>query len=365
MLICLNMLSALALLRHIRRTGELSHAIVCGLPEPDCSPQKRWTGRLFPHELLGLSGPPNSSNKVYVAVPSQELRPRASFFETTIYSSGLPFGSFLQISDNFVIPCPELLFIELTRIMHPAAVELLGHELCGSFSRDPSNPRCGTVTHGLEAVTSVNDIRSFIGKCHRILGTQPALHALNYVHDNAWSSTESVCALLMARPVSESGYELGRLHMNVRQETPAELVQRGCKTSRVPDIVLEDLPVGFNYDGKDHLNLDAIPDIVKDESELRLHLAEVREKYVDDRRRDRELAAQGRVILPIVSEDLYQPDGLDAVVLEALMASERLGGPPSSQVASPQAWSPENARKRRGLLLSLLPGTPRTSLGNY
>lgn len=365
MLICLNMLSALALLRHVRRTGEFSHARVCGLPEPDSSPQKRWTGRLFPQELLGLPGPPSPSNKVYVAVPSQELRPRAAFIDTTIYSSGLPFGSFLRVGENFVIPCPELLFVELTRVMRPAAVELLGHELCGSFSRDPSDPRCGTITHGLEAVTSVDDIRSFIGKCHRVLGTQPALHALNYVHDNAWSSMESVCALLMALPVSEGGYGLGRLHMNVRQEAPAELVRRGCKTSRVPDIVLEDHPVGFNYDGKDHLNLDAIPGVAKEEGELRLLLAKIRDKYVDDRRRDRELAAQGRVIMPIVSEDLYQPNGLDAVVLEALMASERLGGPPAAQVTSSQLWSPENARERQGLLLSLLPGTSKTSLGNY
>ena len=48
----------------------------------------------------------------------------------------------------------------------------------------------------------------------------------------------------------------------------------------------------------------------------------VREKYLDDLRRNRELAAMGRVILPVTSNDLFAPGGLDAVMLEAALAME-------------------------------------------
>ena len=79
-----------------------------------------------------------------------------------------PEGSFLQLGESLTIPCPELLFVELATIMKPAALGLLGYELCGSFCRDPLNPRSGKVTHGLSPVTDVASIRSFIEETHRL-----------------------------------------------------------------------------------------------------------------------------------------------------------------------------------------------------
>ena len=52
----------------------------------------------------------------------------------------------------------------------------------------------------------------------------------------------------------------------------------------------------------------------------------MRDKYRDDLSRNRELAAQGRLVLPVTSEDLFAPGGLDAVMLEAMMAIERIDG---------------------------------------
>lgn len=365
MLICANSFSGLALLRRARASGALSYAQVCGLPEPDPSPQRHWSRRLVPHQLLGLEDPPDARHPIHVAVPSQELRPRAAFFATTIYSSGLPAGSFLQIGEGLVIPCPELLFVELALVMHPAAQALLGYELCGSYVRDALHPRCGHIAHGCGPVTSVDAIRRFIGRCGRVKGKRPALAALGRVRDNAWSSMESVCALLMSLPVSESGYGLEGVRLNVRHSNPCDLVGRGCKASRVPDIVLDDLPIGFNYDGYDHLDLQSVLDAAGDEAALRQRLGEIRGKYVDDRRRDRELAAQGRVVMPIVAEDLSAPGGLDTIIIEALMASERLGGPSRPDAISDDAWSPSNVHARQRLLWSLLPWRDGKSLGAY
>lgn len=365
MLICVNRCSALALLRHVRKTGELAHAEVCGLPEPDPSPQRRWTARLIPHELLGLSDAPSPRRRVCVAVPSQEARPLASFFTSTVYSAGLPAGSFLQLSDNLVIPCPELLYVELARVMHPAVHELLGYELCGTFSREPLDPRTGRVTHGLAPVTDVRRIRDFIDRCHGIAGAPAAKDHLENVRDNAWSTIEAVMALMLVRPVGELGYGVSRVTLNSRQDNPGALVRRGCAGSRVPDIVLDDLPVGFNYDGHDHLDLSSILKSIDDAGELRASLAQVRQKYVDDRKRDRELAAQGRVVMPVVAEDVFADGGLDTVVLEALMASERLGGPEASSVVDDAVWDPRTERSRQQLIWSLLPWGGGKPLGAF
>lgn len=365
MLICVNKTSALALLRHVRATGELAHAQICGLPEPDPLPQRRWTARLIPHELLGLRDAPSPERRVCVAVPSQETRPLASFFSSTVYSTGLPPGSFLQLSDDLVIPCPELLFIELARVMHPAVHELLGYELCGTFARSPIDPRTGGVTHGLAPVTDVLRIGDYIDQCQGIAGMPAARRHLKNVRDNAWSAIEAVMALMVVRPVRDLGYGIEKITLNKRQGNPRALVQRGCMSSRVPDIVLDDLPVGFNYDGHDHLNLSSIIKSISNSTELGASLAQLRNKYVDDRKRDRELAAQGRVVMPVVAEDVFACGGLDTVVLEALMASERLGGPAAASVVEDGAWDHQVEQARQQLVWSLLPWEGGKSLGAF
>lgn len=363
MRLCVNKLSALALLRHVRVSGEYASAQVCGLPEPDPHPQHRWTARIIPHQLLGLSDLPSSSRPVYVAVPSKGARPLASFFKNTLYLSGLPEGSFLQLGESLAIPCPELLFVELATIMKPAALGLLGYELCGSFCRDPLNPRSGKVTHGLSPVTDVASIRSFIEETHRLTGTNAARRALLSIEDNAWSAMEATIALLLKKPVTEHGYGIRRIHLNERQDNPWELVRRGCANARVPDIVLDDCPVGFNYDGHGHLDLESVAAAAENKDELGRALASLRQKYVDDRRRDRELAAQGRIVMSVVSEDLFDHGGLDIVILEALMASERLGGPRAKDVLPDEVWAPEETRARQRLIWSLLPWEGGESLG--
>ncbi len=365
MRICFNKLSGLALLRRARITEAISHARVCGLPEPDPHPQKRWSPRLIPLDALSLSAPPSASAPVYVAAPSKQSRPQARFISSTVYSSGLPAGSFLQLGESLYIPCPELLFAELATMMDPAALELLGYELCGTFSRDPSDPRCGLVTHDIEPATSVESIRSYLEGCHRIAGTRAARLALDHVSDNAWSAMEAVVALLLRRPVGNLGYGMGSITLNQRQDNPRQLVRLGCKTTRIPDIVLEEHPIGFNYDGKGHLDLDSVLQSSDAEDDLRATLRDVRERYVDDRQRDRELAANGRVVMPIVAEDLYANRGLDAVVMEALMASERLGGPPMKEAISQEVWDPQVSAARQQLIWSLLPWNGGRSLGAY
>lgn len=136
-------------------------------------------------------------------------------------------------------------------------------------------------------------------------------------------------------------------------------------SSRVPDIVLDDLPVGFNYDGHDHLNLSSIIKSISNSTELRASLAQLRNKYVDDRKRDRELAAQGRVVMPVVAEDVFACGGLDMVVLEALMASERLGGPAAASVVEDGAWDHQVEQARQQLVWSLLPWEGGKSLGAF
>ena len=237
--------------------------------------------------------------------------------------------------------------------MAPAVHALFGYELCGSFSRDPNDPRTGRATLGIAPVTSVERIGRFIDRCSNVRGTVAARRSLEYVADNAWSPAETVVAALVALPVHELGYGLGKVTLNARRAAPPELVKLGAAASRIPDIEVDGLRVGFNYDGHDHLDLPSIARAATQE-ESDSAIDAVREKYVDDLRRNRELLATGRIVLPVTSEDLFRKNGLDAVMLEAALAEESLFGTKLPELRGTIASSALR-RARQRLIWSLLP----------
>lgn len=353
MLLAVNKMTALRILRGLRGSGARLASARTELPAPDPAPHRRWYAADLPLERLFLSEPPSSRHPLNVAVPKKDARIQASFVSCTIYSSGLPEGAFVSLGDGLLIPSPELLFLELASLMSTAVHVLLGYELCGSFSRDAADPRMGDVAFDVAPVTSVEKIGSFLDICHGVRGIRAARRSLAYVADNAWSPMEAVVATMATLPVVEFGYELGPMRLNTRYENPAELVALGCRGSRVPDIEVVGTSVGFNYDGREHFDLNALEEASSDQ-EHRAAARSLREKYVDDLRRNRELAAQGRVILPVTTEDLFVESGLDAVMLEAARAIEHFDGTSMDYVSGSIASEPIRKGRQR-LVWSLLP----------
>lgn len=353
MRLTINQMTALRVLRGMRSGGKRLPSARTDLSAPDPSPRRHWSTSALPAERLLLTQPPDSKRPVHVAVPNQRLRPRTPCISATTYGTGLPDGSFVDLGDGLSIPCPELLFVELAARMVPAVHALLGYELCGSFSRDPNDPRTGRATLGIAPVTSVERIGRFIDRCSNVRGTVAARRSLEYVADNAWSPAETVVAALVALPVHELGYGLGKVTLNARRAAPPELVKLGAATARIPDIEVDGLRVGFNYDGHDHLDLPSIARAATQE-ESDSAIDAVREKYVDDLRRNRELLATGRIVLPVTSEDLFRKNGLDAVMLEAALAEESLFGAKLPELRGTIASSALR-RARQRLIWSLLP----------
>lgn len=350
-------LTALRALRVYRASGRTLPSARCDLASPDPSPRRRWTSGLIPLEPLALEHPPSSSEPIEVVVPRQEDRLRGSFVSCRMRASSLPDESFVDLGDGISIPCPELLFLELAEAMEPAVHALLGYELCGTYVRSASDPRLGAVTYDVAPATSVERIGAYLDRVGRRKSVLLARRNLAYVADNAWSPMEAVVALMARLPPEELGYGFGEIDLNVRHGATPELVALGCRDSRIPDIELRGLRVGFNYDSHDHLDLDSIAGVQTEEDFVRA-AAKVREKYVDDLRRNRELAASGWVILPVTSEDLFAPRGLDAVMLQAAMAAQELVGGTVLQDVRAVMSAGYQSERRQELVWSLLPWRP-------
>ena len=340
---------------------------------PDPSPGKRFTKKLFDMPHLGLALTTGKHPDLDVAVPSKELRLRMNGTHNTIYGStrSLPPHSFIEVDDGIAISCPELIFLEMVDVMPLMRLVMLGHELCGTFSRDPHDPRNGEATLSCPPLTSCERIEAFIRETKWNAHAEQALRALSLVSDNAWSPTESIVAAVASLPYEEWGYGFGRCILNKRIDTSTGLALATGKDSRRPDILFEGTPVGLNYDGAIHLDLDAVakaamelernPGEAANQQAFDAIMHEVRSKAVDDIRRNRELASAGYIVFPVTKEDLYEEGALDTVMLQVMKTIENLTGKDLSR--EKRLLEIRFCRgKRQELIWSVLPGEhPRHS----
>lgn len=364
--IAIDGLHALVMLRALR-TGRVSGGLPTqrvGLLPPDPSPRKRWTRtaiNLGPFENLIAY---DNGHPLLTACPSKGSRIRMAGVTCAVLERGLPAKSFVPLVGGISIPCPELLFLEMDRYMGPLPQLMLGLELCGNFSRDPKEPLSGDARLHIAPATTAEKVRAYAAEAG-LRGHDQSRLLAECLADNAWSPGEALVAAWAALPFTELGYGLGPIRLNERVEAEGDLSSFAAKGSRVPDILLAGTTIGINYDGEGHLDLDKIVSAASalgsspGNSHMALELNQateaVREKYVDDRRRDRELGAAGYTVFAATKEDLYQEGALERLMGQCLVALRSAGIEglePQIRTISSKAVT----RLRRSMLDEVLPG---------
>lgn len=329
-------------------------------PSPG-SKRRRFTKKLLVSLRIDGILPLPLSRPLEVAVPRPSERLQGRCFVSTVYGGSLPQKSFTPLGDGLQVSCPELLFVEMASVMPFFNLVLLGCELCGTYARDPRDPIGGSAAFGVAPASSVQELLAYARQCRSLPGAAKALDALRYVMDNAWSPMEAIVAALAALPPEHFGYGLGPVVLNDRVDTP----DGASRASRLPDMTLGGTTTGLNYDGENHLDLSTVVDTAvqmtlnpgngQSSERLDKSVNSVRAKYVDDRRRDRELMASGYHIFVLTYEDLVERGGLDRVMLLAMDSMEHAGEVDLSMQRGALA-SAFLRRKRQELVWSALPG---------
>jgi hypothetical protein len=364
MIITLNGLSALRVLRQLRKERvDIARLRHVDAPVAELGQDTRWSSRKLADSLSAFPCvlPFSNERPLSVAVPKAGKRLRIKGVKNTLYSSTLPKAAFVRVADGLFVSSPELLFVELARLMPFETHVLLGMELCGMFARDALDPRSGEATFGCPPATSAEQLRVFLDGCKRLNGMGQARESLEWVLDNAWSPMEAAVALCAELPLARCGYDLWPLDLNVRYDT----THGAEKATRVPDLMFRGTNVGLNYDGEEHLPLQALVDAAtrlarnpgeeSAEAELDAALKRVREAAVADKRRDRDLGASGKIVFSITKEDLYEAGGMDRVMTQVIEAIEASG----KRNLHAQRLSLESrvaANIRQQFVWSLLPG---------
>lgn len=369
MQLTLNSLTALKAIRGIRSRalpGSLQRR--CDLADPDPSPFTRWTRRRVANAVEPLrpviAYP--ARHPLDVLASSADRRLQTTGVRCTYRTHEYPPGAFVDLGEGLVASGPELVFVELARVMDPTVHLLLGMELCGRFSRSATDPRNGSVTYNLEPATSVERLRAFAQEAHWIRGAEQALATIDNLVENAWSPMEAIVAALVTLPHSSLGYDLWPIVLNPRKELGERLDSASSVNSRVPDIMFAGTDVGLNYDGEDHFRLQAIVDaaVALDREpgnaarahELSQALSDARTSIVADKRRDRDLLALGLTVFSITKEDLEEPGGFDRVMLQVIEAIEATGKRNLTEIRRFVSRT-DLVRARQDFIWSLIPGT--------
>lgn len=355
MRITFNKLTALHILRAWRSSGRTLTADRHSLETSAVAPGRYWTRRRINTclESVGVSLS-DMRGRVQVMVPRPGARIRSRTAINTVYVRGLPANPTIELGSMVRIPCPELLFIELGTIMSPVMQLLAGLELCGRFSRDARDPRDGAVTYSIKPVTTADKIRSYVSAARDLAGLEQSRRVAEWLMDEAWSPQEALLNGLARMPLHELGYELGEMQLNPRFIARGPLLSMVDKRSRVPDSLVKDTNVGFNYDGGPHFGEDVPGASVT--GLLDSNAADsMRKAVVADKRRDRDLLVQGLSVLPVTKEDFYEHGGIDRVMLQAMSLLER-GGMGDFSKHRRVLGRPRLAEERQRLIWSLLPG---------
>ena len=411
--ITIDGLAALRLIRAVRAQrieglGPKTLSLRTGLSAPVFAEGKRWSAKRLSAALARFEGlcPFPAKRPLDIAVPAKDKRLRISGIKNHVYGHPLPKNAFIDLGCGVSVAGPELLFVEMGAFMQPAVQLMLGLELCGRFSRDPMDPRDGEVSFNIEPATTPEAILSYVGACRGMAGLRQTRELAPLVCAGAWSPTESLIAALALLPYHHLGYNMAPLTLNPRvrvsdpcmdadsSAVPVD-IHTNAAHSRVPDILFGKTGVGLNYDGGVHLELEQIAhvaaeaslataetpsatakvprahkvdssvsrstgepcasDMVVASQAVQAAIRQVRDKYVDDRRRDRDLWSQGLAVLPVTREDLYQKGGLDTLMMRVIDTIEHLAKRRDTARFEVPA-SPALARMRQRLIWMLLPG---------
>lgn len=170
-----------------------------------------------------------------------------------------PKDSFRVINDGLYIPCPEMLFYQLSQILKFSDLMLAGLELCGSFtiSKDITQ----NLTTDINQVTSKTKIINFLNKLHaqnsHAQSIWYAKMAAHYLADGSNSPQESRLFIMLCGPRRYGGYGIKNMLLNQGVKLSNKSKKILNQNFIYPDICNKDKKIAIEYDSKEfHDNTD-------------------------------------------------------------------------------------------------------------
>lgn len=267
------------------------------------------------HSLIGGSPEP-----VFFTVSRPSDRRRGSGFSCSVCSLPLPARSFIVLDRRFLVPSPELLFLQMHTHLTDLECIALGFELCGHYSWRGSD----AIEFELPACTTPNKIKRYLDRLPGARHRHRALRNLRHVRPDSASPRETQLALFLSLPRRHGGYGFERPILNRPINVSALTSSRWKTDLRWADISWEGQRVAVEYDSN------------------QFHSSA--EKLERDAKRRTLLQAAGYHVVVVTNEQLKHIAEMDriAITLNRLMGIRR------------RVRAKEHERKKRDLHAALM-----------
>lgn len=319
----------------------------------------RWTSKIVTELKATIGLPQGQPLDVMVRDASRRLRNRG--VTCRVWGAKMRGLLFVELDKGITIPCPEILLLQMAETLPLVEVIALGHELCGKYSIANAASSSPAKT-GIPAVTSAERICQTLEDCKGMRGYASLKKAFPYIRNNSLSPMETCLSTMTQLPLKTGGYQIREVTLNAPLAPGEDVADYLFASFRVPDLLFTGTPVGLNYDGGAHLDLDAIvtaaqalakgPHNTERAIALDTALADTRRTVANDKRRDRDLLAMGYTVLPLTRFDMQSIGDLDRVMGQAMTLIERTTG--RSLHHQRAALSDEALRRDREKVLGLL-----------
>ena len=329
--------TSLALIRAWRRSHPKQGAPHDQTFHPTCSGRSRpWTSAELKRRVqaIGIQEVPSAwvERGLTVLCNDKARRPKIQVLRGRV-SRPRPTGPhFLELAPETYVCNAAFTLTQLTEQLSLPQLISLATELEGSYALGPFGIAGEQASFGINPFVSKDMLLLQLCQLPQSRATRLATRATILSRPNAWSPQETVLATMIMLSPEEGGYGLGPVTLNPRIQSSGGSPM--SRSSRVPDIVFADTPLALNYDGSDHLSLieleratlglGADPGSSRMAAVVEQLRRQVREKYVDDRRRDRDLLVAGLEVPVVTNEDISGIDALDLLMAQLINRLERL-----------------------------------------
>lgn len=238
-----------------------------------------------------------------------------------LLSRSLPENALVRLSPNLYTACPELVVLHMAAYKSSLQLTKLIMELCGSYTLYPNPDVHEKAKLNVEPVTSIDRIRSYLGRVGVRGGLDRLRLALNMAMEGSASPGETRMALMMSMPLEQGGYGFARPHLNAEVVTPEwERAHVGGETYYL-DAFWQDAYADLEYESTefhlDPLVAESLVAVRQGDEHADPTVSAQRTSYIKkaeaDRRRLRELQYLGVHVIPVTSFDLGDVGRMDQV----------------------------------------------------
>jgi len=182
---------------------------------------------------------------LHVLFPNGGSRHMAKEFKCHVLNKNTPEGSFIKLTDNLYIICPELTFLMAANYMPLHELVELGTNLCAIYRQDYFT-KYGQSRR--EQVTTAADIRNYLGLVRNFPGLVNARRAAAYVLDCSNSPEESKIFSLFRLPICLGGAGINGLTLNYNYQLGQQAAQFIKRDTCCIDAASVAKKKGFEYD---------------------------------------------------------------------------------------------------------------------